>query len=104
APQAAALRALVLGGVRLGPPGGPAWEQLLSTASVAAVAGSSCLSGLRRLELPGVPLDDEAASLLARSTGLTRLREVSVEAGPGLTERGRAALERRFGTGLTFDT
>jgi len=87
--QAAGLRALALGG-----------ERLLSTASVAALAASAYLLGLRRLELPGVTLDDEAAALLARSPRLSRLREVSVDAGPELTERGLGVLERRFGAGL----
>jgi hypothetical protein len=99
-PAARGLRALVLGGRRYE---GGSWSRPLSTASVRALAESPHLARLRRLELPSVFLDDEAALLLARSRRLRGLRELVVEAGPGLTEAGRKALVDRFGAGVNIE-
>jgi hypothetical protein len=98
-PAAKGLRALVLGGRRYE---GGSWSRPLSTASVRALAESPHLARLRRLELPNVPLDDEAALLLTQSRRLRGLRELVVAAGPGLTEAGRQALVERFGAGVNL--
>src|SRR5262249_23488788 len=100
-PQAARLRVVVLGGTRyVLNPDGSRWEPLLTAASVRALAESPWLSGLRRLELPNVPLDDESALLLARSDRLGGLRLLIIDAQPGLTEKGIQVLRARFGSGL----
>jgi uncharacterized protein (TIGR02996 family) len=102
-PAAVGLRALVLGGTRFNSLAeGGGWRQILSAASVRALAEAAHLTGLRRLALPDVPLDDELAVLLAGSRRLRRLRELRVDAGPGLTEAGRQALQTRFGKGLVI--
>jgi uncharacterized protein (TIGR02996 family) len=104
-PGAAGLRALVLGGTRyVYQEDGNHWRQVLFGPSVRALAESPNLGGLRRLALPNVPLDDELAGLLAGSRRLKGLRELAVEAGPGLTEKGRAALQARFGAGVKITT
>jgi uncharacterized protein (TIGR02996 family) len=100
-PRAAGLRAVVLGGTRyVRNPEGNHWQPLLTAASVRALAESPWLSGLRRLELPNVPLDDESAMLLARSERLSGLRLLIVDSQPGLTEKGLQALRARFRSGL----
>jgi uncharacterized protein (TIGR02996 family) len=104
--SAAGLRALVLGGTRyVRTRGRPAvFQPLLSADSVTALAEAPCLAGLRRLCLPSVPMDDDAAQRLARSRRLMGLRELVVDAGPGLTAKGREALRARFGAGLMIRT
>jgi uncharacterized protein (TIGR02996 family) len=98
-PAAVGLRALVLGPRR----GDGPRRRLFTTASVRALAESRHLARLRRLELPSVPIDDEAALALARSRRLRGLRELVVKAGPGLTEAGRKALLDRFAVGVNIE-
>jgi hypothetical protein len=103
---AAGLRALVLGGWRLveNRNGALEHQSILSADSVSALAEAPCLAGLRRLCLPDVPLDDDAAQRLARSRRLMGLRELVVDDGPGLTAKGRETLGARFGAGLMIRT
>jgi uncharacterized protein (TIGR02996 family) len=104
-PEVAGLRALVLGGTCLDRTAtGFEDRQVLSGASVQALAESPYLGGVRRLALPDVRLDDELAERLARSRGLKGLQELTVDAGPGLTDKGRAVLQDRFGAGLEIRT
>jgi hypothetical protein len=72
-PAVAKLRALMLGGIHYYPGAPFTWEQepQVTPASVRTLATSPYLSGLCRLELLGVELDDETAHVLAQSQALS---------------------------------
>jgi hypothetical protein len=50
-----------------------------------------------------MPINDDIAHLLETSRRLEGLRELLIEAGPGLTQKGRSALEARFGKDVTIE-